>query len=136
MSRPFQRARHVDRREAGTAEADIRALEQELVLALSSLLPPHGKAPSQETARQNAHRLVLELVRRAGVGDPQRLEARLRRVCTLHEVFGGSSWLSATQINALQAAPPSKKSDPAQAWERDGRIFGVRIDGKKYFPAY
>ncbi|ONC30072.1 hypothetical protein AQ915_20685 [Burkholderia pseudomallei] len=55
---------------------------------------------------------------------------------TMRTVFAGGSWLTAEQINALQALPPADKTQPAGEWKGRGRIFGVVFDGKEYFAAY
>lgn len=45
-------------------------------------------------------------------------------------------WLTAEQINALQAVPLANKAQPASDWKRHGRIFSVSIGGKEYFAGY
>lgn len=64
------------------------------------------------------------------------LEDRVRRMGTLRKVFNAGDWLTAEQLNALQAEPPKSKSQPASDWKRRGRIFGVSRSGREYFARY
>lgn len=64
------------------------------------------------------------------------LEDRVRRMGTLRQVFAVGDWLTAEQLNVLQAEPPKSKSQPASDWKRRGRIFGVSRGGREYFARY
>lgn len=64
------------------------------------------------------------------------IEERIRRQETMREVFARGDWLTAEQINALQATPPANKAQPASDWKRRGRIFSVAFNGKEYFAGY
>jgi len=64
------------------------------------------------------------------------LEDRVRRMGTLREIFTEGDWLTAEQLNALQAEPPGNRSQPASDWKRRGRIFGVSRGGREYFARY
>ncbi|NTY38078.1 hypothetical protein [Burkholderia diffusa] len=64
------------------------------------------------------------------------LEECVRRLKSMHELLASGSWFTAEQINARQAAPPVDKAQPANHWERCGRIFSVSIDGTDYFAGY
>jgi len=74
----------------------------------------------------------------AGFVEPslELVEERVHRMRTIHEVFGDGEWLTAEQLNALQASPPANKAHPAADWKRRGRIFSVNYRGKEYFPRY
>lgn len=52
---------------------------------------------------------------------------------TVRRVFAEGDWLTAEQIDALQAAPPANKAYPASDWKRRARIFSVNYGGKEYF---
>lgn len=64
------------------------------------------------------------------------VEDRVHRMKTLQQVFAEGDWLTAEQINALQAEPPANKSHPASDWKRRARIFSVNYGGKEYFARY
>lgn len=64
------------------------------------------------------------------------VEARLARLRTVRTVLEEGEWLTAEQLNALQPKPPAQKSQPASAWKRRGRIFGVNYSGREYFARY
>ncbi len=64
------------------------------------------------------------------------VEERARRMRTIQAVFTDGDWLTAEQINALQATPPANKAHPASDWKRRGRIFSVTYNGKDYFESY
>lgn len=74
----------------------------------------------------------------AGLLEPssELLEDRVRRMQTLRQVFAEGDWLTAEQLNALQAAPPKNRSHPASDWKRRGRIYGVSHGGREYFARY
>jgi len=64
------------------------------------------------------------------------IDDRLQRLKTLRQVFTEGNWLTAEQLNVLQAAPPKSKSQPASDWKRRGRIYGVSHGGREYFAGY
>lgn len=64
------------------------------------------------------------------------VEDRVHRMKTVRQVFTEGDWITAEQINALQAEPPANKSHPASDWKRRGRIFSVNYGGKDYFARY
>jgi len=64
------------------------------------------------------------------------LEDRIDQMATVKKVFDDGEWLTAEDINKLQIRPPRKKSFPASAWKRHGRIFSVLYNGKEYYPLY
>lgn len=74
----------------------------------------------------------------AGLVEPslELVEERVRRMRTIHEVFAEGEWLTAEQLNALQAKPPANKAHPAADWKRRGRVFSVNYRGKEYFARY
>ena len=74
----------------------------------------------------------------AGLVEPslELVEERVHRMRTIHEVFAQGEWLTAEQLNALQATPPSNKAHPASDWKRRGRVFGVSYRGREYFARY
>lgn len=64
------------------------------------------------------------------------LEDRVRRMGTLRQVLAEGDWLTADQLNTLQADSPRSRSQPASDWKRRGRIFGVSRGGREYFARY
>ncbi|HEY9026026.1 MAG TPA: hypothetical protein VIP05_17140 [Burkholderiaceae bacterium] len=74
----------------------------------------------------------------AGFVEPslELVEERVHRMRTIQEVFSESEWLTAEQLNALQATPPANKAHPAADWKRRGRVFSVNYRGKEYFARY
>jgi hypothetical protein len=64
------------------------------------------------------------------------LADRVHRMRTLRQIFSEGDWLSAEQLNALQATPPKNKSQPTSDWKRRGRIFGVSHGGREVFARY
>ena len=64
------------------------------------------------------------------------VEERVHRTRTIQEVFAEGEWLTAEQLNALQATPPANKAHPASDWKRRGRVFSVNYRGKEYFARY
>ena len=74
----------------------------------------------------------------AGLVEPELelLEERVRRMRTIQDIFADGEWLTAEQLNALQAAPPANKSHPASDWKRRGRVFSVSWHGREYFARY
>lgn len=73
-----------------------------------------------------------------GLAEPslELVEERTRRMRTIRQVFEEGDWLTAEQLNALQASPPANKAHPASDWKRRGRIFSVNYGGREYFPRY
>jgi hypothetical protein len=67
---------------------------------------------------------------------PALIEERIRRQKTMREVFARGDWLTAEEINRLQATPPTNKAQPASDWKRRGRIFSVAFNGKEYYAGY
>ena len=55
---------------------------------------------------------------------------------TIQQVFAEGEWLTAEQLNALQATPPANKAHPASDWKRRGRVFSVNYRGKEYFTRF
>jgi hypothetical protein len=68
--------------------------------------------------------------------DLELVQERLNRMRTVQDVFAEGEWLTAEQINALQATPPANKAHPASDWKRRGRVFSVNYRGKEYFARY
>lgn len=68
--------------------------------------------------------------------DAPLIEERMRRQKTMREVFARGDWLTAEQVNGLQAMPPANKEQPAGDWKREGRIFSVALEGNEYFAGY
>jgi len=64
------------------------------------------------------------------------VEERVHRMRTIHELFAEGDWLTAEQLNALQATPAANKAHPAADWKRRGRVFSVNYRGKEYFARY
>jgi hypothetical protein len=68
--------------------------------------------------------------------DLELVEDRVHRMRTIQELFADGEWLTAEQLNALQATPPANKAHPASDWKRRGRVFSVNYRGKEYFARY
>lgn len=64
------------------------------------------------------------------------VEERVHRMRTVQQVFTEGEWLTAEQLNALQATPPANKAHPASDWKRRRRVFSVNYRGKEYFARY
>jgi hypothetical protein len=64
------------------------------------------------------------------------VEDRVHRMKTVRQVFAEGDWITAEQVNALQAEPPANKAHPASDWKRRGRVFSVNQGGKEYFARY
>lgn len=60
-------------------------------------------------------------------------EERAHRIATIDAVFAEGDWLTAAQVNALQAIPPGDELEPAEEWKRSGRVFSVNYVGQEYF---
>lgn len=104
----------------------VEALEKAFVVLVGV-----GQTPMIEQADR-----LAELA--TGMLEPsiELVEDRVRRMKTVQQVFAEGDWITAEQINALQAEPPANKSHPASDWKRRGRIFSVNYGGKEYFPRY
>jgi len=125
----------------------------------SHVLPvsiPKGIDPAAFPSMVNAIEKALVAMAGAGVGagvveradrlaelatewaepDVALVDERIHRMRTIHDVFAEGDWLTAEQINALQANPPANKAHPASDWKRRGRVFSVQYRGKEYFPGY
>jgi hypothetical protein len=132
-----------------TAAAEASRAKGELVLPvnLPGDLDP-ALLPSMVTAIEKAFVVmagagVLERADRlaelaAGFVEPslELVEERVHRMRTIHEVFAEGDWLTAEQLNALQASAPANKAHPAADWKRRARVFSVNYRGKEYFPRY
>ncbi|MCD6680857.1 MAG: hypothetical protein LT102_09425 [Burkholderiaceae bacterium] len=128
---------------------DPKKPERVLSITLPSGIDP-GAVPSVSAAMEKALTLMTNVgdvvVGRAdrlaelatGLAEPSMdlVEERTRRMRTIRQVFEEGDWLTAEQINALQASPPSNKAHPASDWKRRGRIFSVNYGGREYFPRY
>ncbi|SAK02359.1 putative Branched-chain amino acid aminotransferase [Burkholderia multivorans] len=55
---------------------------------------------------------------------------RIQRQKSIRAILARGDWLTARQINLLQAAPPSNEVQPASEWKRRGDIFSVFFGGK------
>lgn len=109
--------------------------------AMPSLINAVEKALSLLAQSQEGHvvaRADVLAQLAAGLVEPQMelLEDRIRRMRTINEVFAATDWLTAEQLNALQASPPANKSLPASDWKRRGRVFSVNYQNKEYFARY
>lgn len=58
------------------------------------------------------------------------------RVEKIMKILLEGEWLTAEQINDLQAEPPLDKRQPAAEWERTGRIYSVQFEDKVFFARY
>lgn len=111
----------------GIAESLEEGLEKALrILARSHAF--HDFADSTD----NLARLVISQVRPSNI----MLENRIAQLATVKKVFEEGDWLTAEDINALQANPPAKKSLPVSNWMRRKRIFSVSYCGKNYYSRY
>ncbi|MGP8475635.1 hypothetical protein [Burkholderia sp. PR2] len=61
---------------------------------------------------------------------------RIQRQKSIRAILARGDWLSAGQINALQADPPSNEVQSASEWKRRGDIFSVLFEGEEYFAGY
>lgn len=131
---------------------DSAALEEVLILPLSL---PKGTDPAvvsslhdaveravvmtlsadQTQVLKSADRMA-ELLTGLFVPNDALLEDRLHRAQTVVKALNDGEWLTAEQLNALQASPPKNKSHPASDWKRRGRIFSVSYGGEEWFAGY
>ena len=79
---------------------------------------------------------MAELLTGLFVPNDALLEDRRHRAQTVLKALTDGEWLTAEQLNALQASPPMNKSYPASDWKRRGRIFGVSYGGEEWFAGY
>ncbi|MBN3816744.1 hypothetical protein G3N57_09045 [Paraburkholderia sp. Se-20369] len=117
---------------AGTDPAIVPSLKQCLEDLVAVILT---KTPFEEVVFKRADELATAITGLSAPVAPL-IEERIRRQDVMRGVFARGDWLTAGQINALQAAPPPNKARPASDWKRRGRIFSVSIGGKEYFAGY
>ncbi|NIF56252.1 hypothetical protein [Burkholderia sp. Ax-1724] len=117
---------------AGTDPAIVSSLKQGLEDLVATVLT---QTPFEEAILKRADDLATAIT---GVSAPATtlIEERIRRREAIREILARGDWLTARQINALQAAPPANRARPASDWKRRGRIFGVFIGGREYFAGY
>jgi len=115
---------------AGTDPATVSSMVEALEKAFV-VLAGTGQADVLERADR-----LAELATGMLVPNAELLADRVQRMRTLQQVFAEGDWLTAEQLNALQADPPAHKSHPASDWKRRGRIFSVNHGGKEYFARY
>ena len=117
---------------AGTDPATVSSLKQGLEDLVAAVLT---QTSFEETVIKRADDLATAIT---GLSAPAitLIEERIRRQEAMRAVFARGDWLTARQINALQTAPPAKKSQPARGWKRSGHIFSVSIGGTEYFAGY
>ena len=117
---------------AGTAPAIVSSLKQGLEDLVAIVL---AQAPFDEAMIKRADDLATAIT-----GLPEPIVAlvgeRIQRQKSIRAIFGRGDWLTAGRINALQAAPPSNKAQPASDWKRRGDIFSVFFGGEEYFAGY
>jgi hypothetical protein len=116
----------------GTDPAIVPSLKRGLEDLVAALLT---KTPFDEAVFRRADELAAAIT---GLSAPiaPLIEERIRRQETMRTVLGRGDWLTAEQINALQAVPPTNGAQPASDWKRQGRIFSVSIGGEEYFAGY
>lgn len=116
----------------GTDPAIVPSLKRGLEDLVAALLT---KTPFEEAVFKRADDLAAAIT---GLSAPvvPLIDERIRRHETMRAVFARGNWLTAGQINALQAVPPANRAQPARRWKRRGDIFSVLIGGKEYFAGY
>ncbi|SIT50344.1 conserved hypothetical protein [Paraburkholderia piptadeniae] len=116
----------------GTDPAIVPSLKRGLEDLVVALLT---KTRFEEAVFKRADDLAAAIT---GLGAPVAplIEERIRRQETMRAVLTRGEWLTAEQINELQAVPPANKAEPASDWKRHGSIFSVSIGGKEYFAGY
>ncbi|CAB3803503.1 hypothetical protein [Paraburkholderia caffeinilytica] len=117
---------------AGTDPAIVSSLKQGLEDLVAAVLT---QTPFEEAIIKRADDLATAIT---GLSAPVTalIEERIWRQEAMRAVFARGNWLTAGQINALQAAPPANRAQPASGWKRRGHIFSVSIGGKEYFAGY
>jgi hypothetical protein len=91
--------------------------------------------PVQPLVIERADR-IAEFLSETIEPDTGLVKERLERLQTIKQILEEDEWLTAEQLNRLQARPPAQKSHPASDWKRRGRIFGVAYGGREYFARY
>lgn len=64
------------------------------------------------------------------------IEERIARMNSIKKILEEEEWLTAEQINQLQANPPKQLAHPASDWKRRARVYSVSHGGKEYFARY
>lgn len=59
-----------------------------------------------------------------------------RRQETMRRIFARGNWLTADQINALQAKPSTNGEQCACDWKRRRLIFSLSVNGREHFAGY
>jgi hypothetical protein len=116
----------------GTDPAIVSSLKRGLEDLVAAVLT---KTPFEEVVLKRADDLAAAITD-LSVPVASLIEERIQRQKTILEVFARGDWVTAEQINALQAVPPTNKARPASDWKHCGRIFSVSISGKEYFARY
>ncbi|WP_321818861.1 MULTISPECIES: hypothetical protein [unclassified Burkholderia] len=117
---------------AGTNPAVVLSLKQSFEEALLILLEDFSFERSLVLRADE----IASIVTRLSAPTIPLIEERIQRQKTMREILAHGEWLTAEQVNELQAAPPANKSQPTNDWKRRGRIYSVSLDGKDYFAAY
>ncbi|AJX96921.1 hypothetical protein [Burkholderia pseudomallei] len=117
---------------AGTAPAIVSSLKHGLEDLVAIVLT---QAPFDEAMIKRADDLATAI---AGLPEPAvtLIGERIQRQKSIRAIFARGDWLTAGQINVLQAAPPSNEAQPASDWKRCGDIFSVFFRGEEYFAGY
>lgn len=117
---------------AGTDPAIVSSLKQGLEDLVAAVLT---QTPFEEVIIKRADDLATAIT---GLSAPAitLIEERIRRQEAIRAVLARGDWLTAGQINALQAAPPTNRAQPASDWKRRGHIFSVFLGGREYFASY
>ena len=102
------------------------AVERAVVMALSA---------DQMQVLKRADRMA-ELLTGLFVPNDALLQDRVHRAQTIRKALDDGEWLTAEQLNSLQASPPTNKSHPSSDWKRRGRIFSVSFGGEEWFAGY
>jgi hypothetical protein len=112
------------------------AIASSLKRGLEGLLTVVLAMPEFESGiLQAADELALAFIDLAVPAAPL-IEERIHRQKAMREVFARGDWLTAEQINTLQAVPPGNEAHLSSDWKRQGRIFSVTFGGKEYFAGY
>ncbi|WP_272544892.1 hypothetical protein PPH94_019420 [Burkholderia cepacia] len=117
---------------AGTAPAIVSSLKQGLEDLAAIVLT---QAPFDEATIKRADDLATAI---AGLPEPTvtLIGERIQRQKSIRAILARGNWLTAGQINALQAVPPSNEAQPASDWKRRGDIFSVFLGEEEYFAGY
>lgn len=130
-----------------------RRSDAKVGLPVQVQLPPSLSPALARSLQQSLQKAALLLAERStglvdaadrmaevvvGLAEPDRelLADRIRRMETVRRVFAEGDWLTAEDLNRLQAQPPANKALPASDWKRRGRVFSVAYNGKEYFARY